>query len=87
MHHAKKQSRESKGAATKGIRDIIVYTSHSGSKMDNFEEDPAADFLAREQDDLAELGEDFGGGGAETNVSLVTPWSDEILETEQADFF
>ena len=55
--------------------------------MDNFEEDPAADFLAREQDDLAELGEDFGGGGAETNVSLVTPWSDEILETEQADFF
>lgn len=38
--------------------------------MDNFEEDPAADFLAREQDDLAELGEDFGGGGAETNVSF-----------------
>lgn len=44
--------------------------------MDNFEEDPAADFLAREQDDLAELGEDFGGGGAETNVSLITPWSE-----------
>ena len=76
MHHAKKQSRGSKGAATKGIRDIIVYTSHSGSKMDNFEEDPAADFLAREQDDLAELGEDFGGGGAETNVSLVAPCSE-----------
>ncbi|XP_074615580.1 clathrin light chain A-like [Acropora palmata] len=29
--------------------------------MADFEEDPAADFLAREQDDLAELGEDFGG--------------------------
>ena len=41
--------------------------------MDNFEEDPAADFLAREQDDLAELGEDFGGGEPKTNVSLTWP--------------
>lgn len=38
--------------------------------MEGFEEDPAADFLAREQDDLAELGEDFGGGEPEANVSV-----------------
>ncbi|XP_067058140.1 clathrin light chain A-like [Acropora muricata] len=35
--------------------------------MADFEEDPAADFLAREQDDLAELGEDFGGEQAPVN--------------------
>lgn len=64
------QSHGSKGAGSNSIRDIFLYTSHSGSKMDNFEEDPAADFLAREQDDLAELGEDFGGGEPQTNVSL-----------------
>ncbi|KAL9988655.1 hypothetical protein ACROYT_G003126 [Oculina patagonica] len=34
---------------------------------DEFQEDPAAEFLAREQDDLAELGEDFGEGQPETN--------------------
>ncbi|KAJ7370131.1 hypothetical protein OS493_034060 [Desmophyllum pertusum] len=34
---------------------------------DEFQEDPAADFLAREQDDLAELGEDFGEGEPQTN--------------------
>ena len=38
--------------------------------MEGFEEDPAADFLAREQDDLAELGEDFGGGEPQTSVSV-----------------
>lgn len=32
-----------------------------------FEEDPAADFLAREQDDLAELGEDFDEGQPQPN--------------------
>ena len=35
---------------------------------DEFQEDPAAEFLAREQDDLAELGEDFGGEQPEANV-------------------
>ena len=40
------------------------------SKMADFEEDPAADFLAREQDDLAELGEDFGGEQPPANVSF-----------------
>lgn len=40
---------------------------------DEFQEDPAAEFLAREQDDLAELGEDFGGGQSETNVSFTLP--------------
>ena len=40
---------------------------------DEFQEDPAAEFLAREQDDLAELGEDFGGGQTETNVSFTLP--------------
>ena len=65
-----KQSQGSKGAGNICIRGLFLYTSHSGSKMDNFEEDPAADFLAREQDDLAELGEDFGGEEPKTNVSL-----------------
>ncbi|PFX17670.1 hypothetical protein AWC38_SpisGene18006 [Stylophora pistillata] len=36
---------------------------------DEFQEDPAAEFLAREQDDLAELGEDFGGEQTEANVT------------------
>lgn len=36
---------------------------------DDFQEDPAAEFLAREQDDLAELGEDFGEEQPEANVS------------------
>lgn len=72
----RKQSQGSKGASCNNIRDIFLYTSHSGSKMadllgsDEFQEDPAADFLAREQDDLAELGEDFGEGEPQTNVSL-----------------
>lgn len=38
--------------------------------MADFEEDPAADFLAREQDDLAELGEDFGGEQPPADVSF-----------------
>ncbi|CAH3143000.1 clathrin light chain B [Pocillopora verrucosa] len=35
---------------------------------DDFQEDPAAEFLAREQDDLAELGEDFGEEQPEANA-------------------
>lgn len=73
---SRKQSQGSKGAACNNIRDIVRYTSHSGFKMadllgsDEFQEDPAAEFLAREQDDLAELGEDFGEGKPEANVSF-----------------
>lgn len=54
---------------------FVPYTSHSGTIMadllgsDDFQEDPAAEFLAREQDDLAELGEDFGEEQPEANVS------------------
>ena len=40
---------------------------------DEFQEDPAAEFLAREQDDLAELGEDFGGGQPQVNVGSARP--------------
>ena len=40
---------------------------------DDFQEDPAAEFLAREQDDLAELGEDFGEEQPEANVSSSEP--------------
>lgn len=65
-----KQSQGSKGVGSNSIRDLFPYTSHSGSKMEGFEEDPAADFLAREQDDLAELGEDFGGEQPQTNVGF-----------------
>nr|XP_058944572.1 uncharacterized protein LOC131772635 [Pocillopora verrucosa] len=35
---------------------------------DDFQEDPAAEFLAREQDDLAEFGEDFGEEQPEANA-------------------
>ena len=42
-----------------------------GDDIDQPEVDPAADFLAREQDDLAELGEDFGEEQpSEDNVSI-----------------
>ena len=40
---------------------------------DDFQEDPAAEFLAREQDDLAEFGEDFGEEQPEANVSSSEP--------------
>lgn len=72
----RKRSQGSKGAGCNNIRGIVRYTSHSGFKMadllgsDEFQEDPAAEFLAREQDDLAELGEDFGEGQPQTNVSF-----------------
>lgn len=59
---------------------MFLYTSHSGSKMADlgFEEDPAADFLAREQDDLAELGEDFDEGQPQPNVSLMESFFFEL---------
>ena len=40
---------------------------------DDFQEDPAAEFLAREQDDLAELGEDFGEEQPEAYESSSEP--------------
>ena len=56
------------------IRDVLSYTSHFGSNMADlmgeFQEDPAAEFLAREQDDLAELGEDFSGEKPASSVSF-----------------
>lgn len=75
--YSRKQSQGSKGAGCNNIRGIVRYTSHSCFKMadllgsDEFQEDPAAEFLAREQDDLAELGEDFGEGQPQTNVSFI----------------
>ena len=59
---------------------FVPCTSHSGTIMadllgsDDFREDPAAEFLAREQDDLAELGEDFGEEQPEANVSSSEPY-------------
>lgn len=44
------------------MADLLGDTSLGDTLGDQPEVDPAADFLAREQDDLAELGEDFGGG-------------------------
>ena len=58
---------------------FVPCTSHSGIHhdgllgSDDFQEDPAAEFLAREQDDLAELGEDFGEEQPEANVSSSEP--------------
>ncbi len=45
----------------------------------DFEEDPAAAFLAREQDDLADLAEDTLGFSSAQAVSLC-PSSSEVLE-------
>lgn len=61
-----------RGVTSYGFFIFFTRVSLSGtvrSKMADFEEDPAADFLAREQDDLAELGEDFGGEQPPVNVS------------------
>lgn len=57
------------------MADLLGDTSLGDTLGDQPEVDPAADFLAREQDDLAELGEDFGGGQpSEDAVSLPYPW-------------
>ena len=87
-HDAKVTHRASRQRTIPGSQGNIVETisgthvpctSHSGTIMadllgsDDFQEDPAAEFLAREQDDLAELGEDFGEEQPEANVSSSEP--------------
>ncbi len=55
---------------------ILVFLS---SVVMDFEEDPAAAFLAREQDDLADLAEDTLGFSSAQAVSLC-PSSSDVLE-------
>lgn len=58
-----------RGVTLYGFFCILHESIRYDSKMADFEQDPAADFLAREQDDLAELGEDFGGEQPPVDVS------------------
>ena len=48
------------------------FDAFTGSDVPTQEEDPAADFLAREQEELAELNDDnFTGAGTEIHLSLL----------------